>query len=250
MLESFLANFGINLLQGKDPVTAGRDAGISTASGSLFDKGMNLFDLGGDVAQAGTMAKSGSYNPALQSSFNNNLGNVAPVAKSGAFNPALQSTVTSGGGFDPTRAVTPASVTPSPINSSMTARNQYPFQAKNMGTIPEVPAEADLGDFDMPLNTQYPTYNANVGVQTGTGGGVDPADLTLFGKAKDKVGNFVSGLEAKDIAGGGLLAMNKLDQDRKHKDMLMAQQNAYMKGSIVRNNQQRSPSQILKVKIT
>ena len=44
--------------------------------------------------------------------------------------------------------------------------------------------------------------------------------------------------------------MNKLDQDRKFKDMLMAQRAGSMGGGISRNQQAPTAGQILKVKVT
>lgn len=233
MLERFLANFGLNLLQGNDPITAGKNASVSTVTGDLFDKGLQSFQLGSEIANQGV--QNAEYvNPALSSTANAGAGYTGDVSM-------MQSNLGRVG-----------ELTPPPVNPNMTARSMYPFQENPAFSQPQVPT-ADLGAFDIATmnNTQFPDYTAQAGTSDlFTGGGAEQPQ-SLLSKVYDKGVNMIEGVDAGDIAGGGLLYMNKLDQDQKHKDMIQAQQQAYMSKGISRNTAQKErPSQMLKVKIT
>lgn len=122
MFGSIAPSFIIPAILNSDKLLKGDLRGFSrnTVQQGLTDAGVNAgmsaFNVGGVTNGMNPVAKTGSfnpalqstfnnnltsnitpvvtnsaYNPALQSSFNNNLGNVAPVAKTGAYNPALKS---------------------------------------------------------------------------------------------------------------------------------------------------------------
>ena len=167
MFEQFFANLGINLLQGKDPITATKDAGISTATGNMFGKAFDSFQLGGELANQGV--QNAEYvNPALSSTANAGAGYTGDVSM-------MQSNLGRVG-----------ELTPPPINPDVTARSMYPFQQNPAYMQPQVDT-ADLGAYDIAQmnNTQYPDYTAQKGTSDlYTGGGAEQPmsllDLSLI----------------------------------------------------------------------
>ena len=124
MFGSIAPSFIIPALLNSDKLLRGDLRGFSrnTVQQGLTNAGVNAgmsaFDVGGVANRINTIAKTGSFNPALQSTFNNNITtNIAPVAKTGAYNPALKSSFDNnvgstyidelnakykgGGGYDP-----------------------------------------------------------------------------------------------------------------------------------------------------
>lgn len=231
MFEQFFANLGINLLQGKDPLTATKDAGISTATGNMFNKAFDSFKMGSEIANQGV--QNAEYvNPALSSTANTGadyVGNTSMMQSNLAGN----------------------NLTAPPMNPDVTARSMYPFQENPAYMQPQVDT-ADLGAFDMAQinNTQFPDYTAQAGTSdVFTGGGAEQQP-SLLAKIYDKGSDMISNIDAGDVASGGLLYMNKLDQDAKAKEYMNMQRASMMKGGISRSPDKPTPAQILKVKVT
>lgn len=224
MFEQFFANLGINLLQGKDPLTATRDAGISTATGSIFDKAMESYKLGSEIANQGV--QNAEYvNPALSSTANTGAGYTGNVSM--MQNPMVRN------------------IPSTPMPTTFNARSAYPFSEQGANV-------AQYGALTDNVVAQGADFTPQMGTSVDyTGGGMPvPESPSLLGQAVDKGKEMVSNISGGDVATGGLLYMNKLDQDRKFKDMLMAQRAGSMGGGISRNQQPPTAGQILKVKVT
>lgn len=224
MFEQFFANLGINLLQGKDPLTATRDAGISTATGSIFDKAMESYKLGSEIANQGV--QNAEYvNPALSSTANTGAGYTGNVSM--MQNPMVRN------------------IPSTPMPTTFNARSAYPFSEQGANV-------AQYGALTDNVVAQGTDFTPQMGTSVDyTGGGMPvPESPSLLGQAVDKGKEMVSNISGGDVATGGLLYMNKLDQDRKFKDMLMAQRAGSMGGGISRNQQAPTAGQILKVKVT
>jgi len=224
MFETFFANLGINLLQGKDPIRATRDAGISSATGDLFDKAFESFKLGGEIANQGV--QNAEYvNPALSSTANTGAGYTGNVSM--MQNPMVRN------------------ISSTPMPTTFNARSAYPFSEQGANV-------AQYGALTDNVVAQGPDFTPRMGTSVDyTGGGMPvPESPSLLGQAVDKGKEMVSNISGGDVATGGLLYMNKLDQDRKFKDMLMAQRAGSMSGGISRNQQAPTAGQILKVKVT
>lgn len=232
MFEQFFANLGINLLQGKDPITATKDAGVSTATGNMFNKAFDSFKMGSELANQGV--QNAEYvNPALSSTANTGADYVGNTSM-------MQSNLGRVG-----------ELTPPPINPNVTARSMYPFQENPAYSQPQVDT-ANLGAFDIAQinNTQFPDYTAQAGTSdVFTGGGADQPP-SLLSKVYDKGADMVSNIDAGDVATGGLLYLNKIDQDAKAKEYMNMQRASMMKGGISRSPDKPTPAQILKVKVT
>jgi hypothetical protein len=238
MFEQFFANLGINLLQGKDPLTATKDAGISTATGNMFGKAFDSFKVGSEVANQGVQ-NAEFVSPLLTDSAGTATTAINPTGYMGNTS-MMQSNLGRVG-----------ELTPPPINPDMTARSMYPFQQNPAYSQPQVDV-ADLGAYDISQinNTQFPDYTAQAGTSDlYTGGGVDQPP-SLLSKVYDKGVDMVSNIDAGDVATGGLLYMNKLEKDQQYKDYMNAQRMGMMKGGISRNPDKPTPAQILKVKVT
>ena len=223
MFETFFANLGINLLQGKDPIRATRDAGISSATGSLFDKAFESFQLGNEIANQGV--QNAEYvNPALSSTANTGAGYTGNVSM--MQNPMVRN------------------IPSTPMPTTFNARSAYPFSEQGANV-------AQYGALTDNVVAQGPDFTPRMGTSVDyTGGGMPvPESPSLLGQAVEKGKEMVSNISGGDVATGGLLYMNKLDQDRKFKDMLMAQRAGSM-GGISRNQQAPTAGQILKVKVT
>jgi len=223
MFEQFFANLGINLLQGKDPLRATRDAGISSATGSLFDKAFESFQLGNEIANQGV--QNAEYvNPALSSTANTGAGYTGNVSM--MQNPMVRN------------------IPSTPMPTTFNARSAYPFSEQGANV-------AQYGALTDNVVAQGPDFTPRMGTSVDyTGGGMPVLESpSLLGQAVDKGKEMVSNISGGDVATGGLLYMNKLDQDRKFKDMLMAQRAGSM-GGISRNQQAPTAGQILKVKVT
>lgn len=224
MFEQFFANLGINLLQGKDPLTATKNAGISTATGNMFDKAFESFKLGGEIANQGV--QSAEYvNPALSSTANTGAGYTGNVSM--MQNPMVRN------------------IPSTPMPTTFNARSAYPFSEQGANV-------AQYGALTDNVVAQGPDFTPRMGTSVDyTGGGMPvPESPSLLGQAVEKGKEMVSNISGGDVATGGLLYMNKLDQDRKFKDMLMAQRAGSMGGGISRNQQAPTAGQILKVKVT
>jgi len=224
MFETFFANLGINLLQGKDPLTATRDAGISTATGDILGKAFDSFKLGSEVAKQGV--QNAEYvNPALSSTANAGAGYTGNLSM--MQNPMVKNLASS------------------PMPTTFDARSAYPFSEQGANV-------AQYGGLTDNVVAQGPDFTPRMGTSVDyTGGGMQiPESPSLLGQAVDKGKEMVSNISGGDVATGGLLYMNKLDQDRKYKDMLMAQRAGSMGGGISRNQQAPTAGQILKVKVT
>lgn len=227
MFEQFFANLGINLLQGKDPLTATKDAGISTATGNMFGKAFDSFKVGSEVANQGV--QNAEY---VGSHLTDSAGTGAVTGNIGGYtgntsmmqNPAVKAT----------NLTTPP--------STFDARSAYPMQSNQ------------LAGYDPLMTSQptatYPDYTPVRGTSVDyTGGGAD-RPMSLLDKAYEKGSDMVSNIDAGDVATGGLLYMNKLEKDQQYKDYMNAQRMGMMKGGISRNPDKPTPAQILKVKVT
>ena len=229
MFETFFANLGINLLQNKDPLTAIRDAGISSASGNLFDKAFESFKLGGEIANQGVQ-NAEFVSPMLTDSAGTATTAMNPTGYMGNTsmmqNPMVRN------------------IPSTPMPTTFNARSAYPFSEQGANV-------AQYGALTDNVVAQGPDFTPRMGTSVDyTGGGMPVAESpSLLGQAVEKGKEMVSNISGGDVATGGLLYMNKLDQDRKFKDMLMAQRAGSM-GGISRNQQAPTAGQILKVKVT
>ena len=221
MFEQFFANLGINLLQGKDPLTATKDASISTATGNMFGKAFDSFKVGSEVANQGV--QNAEYvNPALSSTANAGAGYTGNLSM--MQNPAVKAT----------NLTTPP--------NKFDARSAYPMQTNQ------------LAGYDPLMTSQptatYPDYTPVRGTSVDyTGGGAD-RPMSLLDKAYEKGSDMISNIDAGDVATGGLLYMNKLEKDQQYKDYMNAQRMSMMKGGISRSADKPTPAHILKVKVT
>jgi hypothetical protein len=237
MFEQFFANLGINLLQGKDPLTATKDAGISTATGNIFGKAFDSFKVGGEIANQGVQ-NAEFVSPLLTDSAGTATTAINPSGYMG--NTSMMQSNLAGN-----------NLTAPPVNPNVTARSMYPFQENPAYMQPQTPT-ADLGAYDIAQinNTQYPDYTAQAGTSDiYTGGGAEQP-MSLLDKAYAKGSDMVSNIDAGDVATGGLLYMNKLEKDKQYKDYMNMQRAGMMKGGITRNADKPTPAQILKVKVT
>lgn len=237
MFEQFFANLGINLLQGKDPLTATKDAGISTATGNMFGKAFDSFKMGSEVANQGV--QNAEY---VGSHLTDSAGTGAVASNAGGYtgNTSMMQSNLAGN-----------NLTAPPMNPNVTARSMYPFQQNPAYMQPQVDT-ADLGAFDMAQinNTQYPDYTAQAGTSDlYTGGGAEQP-MSLLDRAYAKGSDMISNIDAGDVATGGLLYMNKLEKDQQYKDYMNMQRAGMMKGGITRSADKPTPAQILKVKVT
>ena len=233
MFETFFANLGINLLMGKDPISATKDAGISSFTGDIINKGLDSFKLGGELANQGV--QNAEYvNPALSSTANTGAGYAGDVSM-------MQSNLGRVG-----------ELTPPPINPDVTARSMYPFQQNPAYMQPQVDT-ANLGAYDIAQmnNTQYPDYTAQAGTSDlYTGGGAEQP-MSLLDRVYAKGSDMISNIDSGDVATGGLLYMKKLEEDQRYKDYMNMQRSAMAKGGIASGNPDKlTPAQILKVKVT
>jgi len=238
MFEQFFANLGINLLQGKDPITATKDAGISTATGNMFGKAFDSFKVGSEIANQGVQ-NAEFVSPLLTDSAGTATTAINPTGYMGNTS-MMQSNLGRVG-----------ELTPPPINPDMTARSMYPFQQNPAYSQPPVDT-ADLGAYDISQmnNTQYPDYTAQAGTSDlYTGGGAEQP-MSLLDRAYAKGSDMISNIDAGDVATGGLLYMNKLEQDQRYKDYLNMQRAGMGKSGITRSADKPTPAQILKVKVT